>query len=130
MDYYNDTELQLEVRKSLIPDAGRGVFAGKYIPSGTIFGRYRGALRRIGEKGFKKNGPYAMKINHRVYIDAVDTPRCILAMMNDADGPSHSSKYENNCVFVGAGKKIQAQAIRDIYPGEELLVDYDNEYWV
>jgi hypothetical protein len=120
--YYNNTKYNLEIKKSLIPGAGLGVFALEKIPGKTHIGNYEGKKTR------KKTGIYYFELNDKLGIDAIDYPRCYLAMIND----SYKSDHKINCEFIIDEKKkrVEVHTIVDIDAGSELFVSYGDSYWI
>lgn len=122
----------IEIKKSSIPGAGKGVFATKLIPKGSVMGYYKGKLHTQDEYDHLNNKDYIFELKFRnqpnFYIDA------------------SSPKYSNWTRYVnGARKKSQKnmintdtyqqcfniyfEALRDIQPGEELIISYGHHYW-
>ena len=111
---------------------GKGVFASKLIPSGTKIIDYIGELISK-EEGTKRKDECLNKHKNDfskggVYIFDIDEE-------NDLDGDieSNYAKYINhscdpNCEFDGEGKEIWVNAIKDIKPEEELIVNYAFEF--
>jgi hypothetical protein len=58
----------IDVRKSSIPKANLGVFAKKYIPSGTIIGRFPGFVKLMEDA--LASSTYAMNWNHAKHLFA------------------------------------------------------------
>jgi SET domain-containing protein len=108
-EYYHNSSFNLNILKSLIENAGYGVFTQDKIPNNTFIDRY-------------------FAINDNIGIDAFLYPRCYMAMINDAKG----SIFSNNCDFKIDEKEliIEVWSIRDIKDGEELLINYGSEYWI
>lgn len=126
--YVNDTERDLTVKKSQISEAGLGVFTNVKITRGSIIGVYTGKI--INPSSKIKNRDYLLHVNKRILIDASQTPRCIMAMVNSFDG----SNFTQNCefVFVKRGKNpiVQVIATSDIESGSELFISYGDSYFV
>jgi SET domain-containing protein len=122
-EYYHNSSFNLNILKSLIENAGYGVFTQDKIPNNTFIDRYEGDI-----KYFVKTGEYYFAINDNIGIDAFLYPRCYMAMINDAKG----SIFSNNCDFKIDEKEliIEVWSIRDIKDGEELLINYGSEYWI
>lgn len=111
---------KFEVRNS--PIEGKGAFATERIRKGERIIEYTGELisddegdRRYSE-GKEANGPILLfKVGKNKVIDAGKNG-------NDAKYINHSC--DPNAESVGTGPHIYIQAIRTIYPGEELVYDY------
>ncbi len=121
---------QLYIKKSTIPNAGKGLFTKKPISKGTRIIEYTG--RRSKWKDVKdedgKNG-YIFYINRNHVIDALRTMRAFARYANDARGLVRIKGLLNNSDYVVDGLKAYIEAKRDIPAGGEILVDYGKDYW-
>ena len=121
--YYHNSKFCLEIKKSNIENAGFGVFSNTFIPADSFIDFYQGKIITKNCNG----SSYFFHIHDLKGIDAIEYPRCYMAMLNDA----HNSSFENNCEFrVTENEKVEVWSIVDIYPDEELLVDYGDEYFL
>ena len=120
--YYNNSKIELELKKSIIDCAGFGVFALEFIPCQTLIANYEGKKTRVN-----KTGEYYIEINHKIGIDAITYPRCYMAMINDV----HKTTNKINCKFlIDENKKIvEIWSIHNIDIGDELFISYGNDYW-
>mmetsp|Transcript_15543 Transcript_15543/g.49870 ORF Transcript_15543/g.49870 Transcript_15543/m.49870 type:complete len:224 (-) Transcript_15543:103-774(-) len=148
----------LEVRPSLIAGAGRGCFAATALPSGTVLGAYPGRLRSAAEYATKLRvvGPhvaeYCWRIGDVAALDPTDgegqlyeapgvpliegmpeslrtgamanwcTPTT-LALLNEP-GPGG----DVNVGVAVEGADVVFSAERDVRRGEELYLDYGQDY--
>jgi hypothetical protein len=121
----------LEVRPSLIPAAGRGLFLLQDIKEGEVVANYAG--RRITEKirsraGYDSSYVAASGAN---MIDALDqVTKGVLSDGGFLNDPFDPSKV--NCTFDDDDRDDEAivlRATRDILAGEELYVSYGGFYW-
>ena len=109
---------KLEVRPSLIPDAGRGVFTLDKVKKGALVER-----SDVIELGVV---PSFMSNYH--FHDPFDTNTSLIAL-----GTGSLYNHAGNRSNVGydvtneVNKKIEFRALRDIQPGEELFIDYGYE---
>lgn len=120
----------LFVKRSDIPNAGKGLFTKIYIPKGSRIVEYKGKIttwkKVLQSKNF--NG-YVFYLNRNHVIDAKYYLKAFCRYTNDAKGLFkikglvNNSKYvkDNGCVFI--------QAIKNIPAGAEILVSYEKEYW-
>jgi hypothetical protein len=122
-EYYHNSRYNLYIKKSLIEDAGYGLFTNDFIPNNTFIDYYEGEI-----KYFCKTGKYFIEINNDVGIDAFNFPRCYMAMINDSKG----SVFNNNTYFKinSTNLVIEVWSIKDIDKDEELFIDYGSEYWI
>lgn len=122
MSIYNNSPFKLSVHPSGIKMAGLGVFTKQIIPNDTVIGQYDGEIvegKRI------KNPDYTVYVSGKISINAIKTPRCIFAMINDA----HNSQFKNNCKFVRSGKKMFIMSTCVIDDNSELFIGYGHQYW-
>jgi SET domain-containing protein len=78
-------EKQLYVKRSTIPDSGKGLFTRKFIPKGTRIVEYKGKITKwkdvVDEDG--KNG-YIFYVNRNHVINALPTKKAFARYANDA----------------------------------------------
>jgi len=123
-------EKYLQVKRSKIPGAGKGLFTKQFIEKGTRIVEYKGRITTwknvLGSKHF--NG-YVYFINRNHVIDAMRRKTAIARYANDAKGHSKKQGVSNNSEFVVESKRVFIYAKRDILKGEEIFVSYGSEYW-
>jgi SET domain-containing protein len=123
-------EKQLFVKKSTIPNSGKGLFTKKLIPKGTRIAEYKGKISTWkdvkDEDG--KNG-YIFYVTRNHVINALPTKNMLARYANDARGLVKIKGLTNNCDYITEGKQAFIEAKRDIPAGTEILVDYGKEYW-
>jgi len=121
---------QLYIKKSGIPNAGKGLFTKKAIPKGTRIIEYTG--KRTTWKEVKdedgKNG-YIFYINRNNVIDALPTKKAYARYANDARGLVRIKGVLNNSDYIVDGLKAYIESKKDIPAGGEILVDYGKDYW-
>jgi len=127
-------DLGLRVRKSTVAGAGRGLFAARDLPAAHRV-PYTGddiALRQ-DENG----GPYVLQTRQGSGIDAARRNCGLGRWVND---PRHATDEQGrprqaNCEFTvhtprGGQQRVAAvRTLRPIVRGEELLVQYGEDYW-
>ena len=121
--YHNDLSHRCTIKKSLVPRAGLGVFANIAIPANRCIGYFSGRLKHADHV---QGTDYCICIDDRVR-DGFAFPRGYSAMVNDARGTSFS--YNLEFVRIEKKYKIALYTICDIKKGDELYVDYGDEYW-
>jgi hypothetical protein len=146
-NFFHESNFDIYLKTSQIPDSGLGVYTNEFIQKGKIIDEYVGNNIIVPNN----NTDYAFTVNERICIDALNYPRCYMAMINDA---SHITKkcdknnkkknddlvpkfyYDktgkiltNNCDFVISNNRVFVCAKRDIEPEEELFIYYGDEYW-
>jgi hypothetical protein len=121
----------LQVKPSVIPGAGRGLFASADISAKTVLGKYHG--RRITTL----RGVHALKDDQFVFTFTLPNQR---PLWIDGNVPSNYLRFVNGAksqadhqrVNVEAyqyGGVLRIRAMRPICAGEELILDYGAEYW-
>lgn len=123
-------EKQLYVKKSTIPNAGKGLFTKKFIPKGTLIVEYKG--RRSSWKEVEdedgKNG-YIFYINRNNVIDGQPYKSALARYANDARGLVKIKGLTNNCDYIVDGNRAYIESKKDIPAGSEIFVDYGKDYW-
>jgi len=123
-------EKQLVVKKSTLPNAGKGLFTKKIIPKGTRIVEYKGTVTPWKEVDHKEgsNG-YIYYINKNHVINAQPHKDYLARYANDARGLQKIKGVTNNAVYKTDGLKAYIDAMKDIPAGAEILVGYGKEYW-
>ncbi|MBX2965502.1 MAG: SET domain-containing protein [Cyclobacteriaceae bacterium] len=123
-------EKHLYVKKSTLPNAGKGLFTKVAIPKGTRIVEYKGKISTWKEvkDDDGKNG-YIFYVKRYHVIDAWKTPQHLARYANDAKGLSKVKGMRNNCDYITDGLKAYIESKRDIPKGAEVFVDYGPDYW-
>lgn len=120
-------EVKCRVAKSTIRGAGKGLFAAEDIRKGTRIGQYCGKRTRT----YPRNADYAFAIDNgrktEHYIDARKS-RCLLKYVNGARTRKQHRRV--NLEAYQYKKNIYYRSTRNIKKGEELILDYGDDYWV
>ncbi len=122
----------LEVKKSTIPNAGKGLFTKRDIKKGERFVEYLGEIitwKECDIRAEKDEGGYVFFISRNKCIDAFHTPNELARYANDAKGLTRVKGINNNCVYEIHQKRGWIKAVKDIKAGSEILVSYGAEYW-
>lgn len=123
-------EKHLYVKKSGIPNSGKGLFTKVDIPKGSLIVEYKGKISEWkdvkDEDG--KNG-YIFYVKRYHVIDALPTPQHLARYANDAKGLTRVKGVTNNCDYVTKGLKAYIESKKNITKGSEILVDYGPDYW-
>lgn len=123
-------EKHLFIKKSTLPNAGKGLFTKKEIAKGTRIVEYKGKLRKWKDvKHLDGYNGYLMYITRNAVIDAESVTKTFGRYANDARGFVKLPGRTNNCEYVSEGKKCYIEATRTIKKGEELFVGYGKEFW-
>src|SRR6186997_602097 len=123
-------EKQLFVKRSKLPNAGKGLFTKKFIPKGTRIVEYKGKVTKWSEVKDEdgKNG-YIFYINRNHVIDALPVKSALARYANDARGLVKIKGVLNNCDYISDGLKAYIESKKDIPAGSEIFVDYGKDYW-
>lgn len=123
-------EKQLMVKKSVIPDAGKGLFTKKPIPKGTRIIEYKGKAstwKDVDHNG--GNNGYIYYVSRNFVLDAQHDKTSLARYANDARGIGRVKGVANNSHYVTEGNRVFIEALKDIPAGGEILVSYGPEYW-
>ena len=123
-------EKHLYVKKSTLPNAGKGLFTKVGIPKGEKIVEYKGKITIWKEvkDDDGKNG-YIFYVNRNHVIDAMRTERHLARYANDARGLSRVNGLNNNCDYITKGLKAYIESKKNIQAGAEIFVDYGPDYW-
>ncbi len=124
--------MALIVKKSRLPNAGKGLFTTKPIKKGSKVIEYRGEVinwKEYERRVAKDEDGYLFHFNNNYCLDAFNTPQYKARYANDAEGLSKIPGLTNNSEYEVEGKKCFIIATKDIKAGEEIFVSYTEEYW-
>lgn len=124
--------MALIIKKSKLPNAGKGLFTTKIIRKDAKIIEYRGEI--IGYKEYRKRARkeqdhYLFYLRRELCIDALHTPQYKARYANDAAGITKVKGLKNNSEYMIFGDKCFIVASKDIKAGEEIFVDYTDSYW-
>jgi len=122
----------LLVKKSLIPNSGKGLYTKRDIKKGERFVEYLGEIiteKELEARADKNIYGYAFYISKKVCIDAYYRPEALARFANDAKGLGKIEGLKNNCCYDIWKKRGWIKAEKNIKAGEEIFVDYGKEYW-
>lgn len=120
----------VEIKQSLLPGAGKGLFAKEPIPRGSRIVEYKGRIttwKEVDDNDGNNGYIYYVKRNH--VIDASRHTGSLARYANDARGLSRVKGVTNNSEYVEDGLRVYIEAKKDIPAGAEILVEYGKEYW-
>jgi len=120
----------LEVKRSSIPGAGKGLFTKKEIAKGTHIVEYKGKVTTWKEADHRdgQNG-YIYYVKRTHVIDASNDPSALARYANDARGLQKVKGVQNNAEYIEEGVRTFIVAKKTIPAGSEILVGYGKEYW-
>ncbi|MFN5324319.1 MAG: SET domain-containing protein [Bacteroidota bacterium] len=124
----------LIVKKSSLPNSGKGLFTTHDIKKGQIVCEYEGELITWAEATRRndidvKKGGYFYFINDKKVIDAFAAKNTFGRFANDAAGLSRVKGFRNNSVYLEKGSRVFIKATRNIPAGSEIFVSYGRAYW-
>jgi SET domain-containing protein len=122
----------LVVKKSSLPDAGKGLFTKRDIKKGERFIEYLGEVvteAELDRRAEKDIFGYAFYISKKKCIDAFYTPNELARYANDARGLNKIKGVNNNACYVVYRNSGWIKAEKNIKAGEEIFVSYGAEYW-
>ena len=123
-------EKSLFVRKSDIPNAGKGLFTRTEITRGTRIVEYKG--RKVLWRNVKDadgHNTYLMRVNRTHAIDALPALNTLGRYANDAKGLSKIKGLTNNSLYLQKGNRVFIEATKNIPAGSEILVGYGKDFW-
>lgn len=120
----------LQIKRSELPGAGKGLFTKKQIKKGTRISEYKGRITTWKNMDHKNGGnPYLFYVNKDHVIDAWRFKKAKARYANDAKGLNRKRGITNNAKYVHHGTRVFLVANKNIDPGAEILVDYGKDYW-
>lgn len=119
----------LYVKKSTIPNAGKGLFTKVDIPKDTRIVEYKGRRTTWKEVKDDLKNAYIYTINNNNVIDAEKTLSALARYANDAKGFVRIKGMNNNCVYVNEKGRAYIESVKNIPAGSEIFVDYTQDYW-
>ena len=122
---------RLMVRKSTIPKAGKGLFARKDIPKGTKLGYYAGVYLTEEQYNKLRNQDYVWYVKENLYVDAYPCKKALLRFINSFQSSKQRRKMKKqfNVEPYTYGGKLWYRTIKNVKAGEELFIDYGDDYW-
>ncbi|MEI9942888.1 MAG: SET domain-containing protein [Chitinophagaceae bacterium] len=120
----------LVVKKSKLPNAGKGLFTKKFIAKGTKIIEYKGRISTWKEvEHHKGENMYIFYVKRTHVINAEPFKKALARYANDAKGLQKVKGLSNNAEYYIKGLQVFIKAIKDIPAGSEIFVDYGKEYW-
>src|SRR5882757_7248199 len=99
-------EKYLQVKKSRLPMAGKGLFTRKPIPKGTRIVEYQGRITTWKEVDGDTENPYIFYVKRSHVIDARPYKSAKARFANDARGIKKIKGITNNAVYVEDGVRV------------------------
>ena len=126
--------MNLEIKKSKIPKAGKGLFAKVVFKRGEPILEYTGeqitwAQCKKRNEALDGVGAYYFYVSERKCIDALYCLDSMARYANDAAGFVRIPGIRNNSRFEIIKGKPFIVASKTINPGDEIFVAYGKSYW-
>ncbi|MBL7846850.1 MAG: SET domain-containing protein [Cyclobacteriaceae bacterium] len=120
----------LVIKRSLLPNAGKGLFTRVDIKKGDRIVEYAGRRRKWKDvKHLDGYNGYLMRLNRTTAIDAKPLNSGKGRYANDAMGLARVPGLRNNAEYLIYGNRVFIEATRNIRKGEEIFVSYGKEFW-
>jgi hypothetical protein len=119
----------LYVKKSNLPNGGKGLFTKVDIPKGARITEYKGKFTTWAEVEPLFDNGYYFHIDDETVINAMDDLKSFGRYANDAKGLSKVKGLTNNSEYSIEGKRVFIDAVKKISAGEEILAPYGTDYW-
>ncbi|HMK04768.1 MAG TPA: SET domain-containing protein [Ferruginibacter sp.] len=120
----------LVIKRSSIPNAGKGLFTKVFIPKGQVITEYKGKIT-TWEDADHDDGKnlYIYYVNKHYVIDAKNRKSALARYANDGNGFKKTRGNSNNSTYIIENNRVFIKAIKNIQPGSEILVSYGRTYW-
>src|SRR3954465_3855389 len=115
----------LIVKRSTLPEAGKGLFTRIAIPKNSLIVEYKGKISTWKDVSHDEgtNG-YIFYIDRNHVLDARPFKKALARYANDAKGLHRLKGVANNSTYEIVGKKVYIKALKEIPAGGEIFVDY------
>jgi SET domain-containing protein len=119
----------LYVKRSILPNAGYGLFTTIPIEKGRFIIEYIGEVTTWEAIKGDWSNHYIYFVNEEHVINAKAFPDALARYVNDARGLTRVRGVPNNSVFVNLEGKVYIKATKNIPAETEILVSYGKNYW-
>jgi hypothetical protein len=114
-----------QIRRSLVPDAGLGLFALRRFETNDLLCEYSGDLMTFWQQQRTPDWTYVAAAGPDRFVDAGPYPFVKARYINH-----HFEPDRINAQYVDApDHRVFVHATRPILPGEEIYADYGPRYW-
>lgn len=121
----------LYLKKSQIPNAGKGLFTAIDINKGEIISVFKGEIlteRQIEIRVKNNKDRYFIQMLDGTIMDSMNV-KCFAKYANDAKGSLDSALKNNSRIAVSDNDEVCIIATRNIKAGEEIFCGYGKGYW-
>jgi uncharacterized protein len=122
-------EKDLIIKRSSLPNSGKGLFTKTFIPKKTRIVEYQGKVCKWSDVEDNFDNGYIYYVNKNHVIDAGECKDFLARYANDAFGLSKVKGTRNNSRYSTKGLQVYIESIEDIPAGSEIFVSYGKEYW-
>jgi SET domain-containing protein len=120
----------LQVKTSILPGCGKGLFTKIFIPKGIIITEHTGKITSFKDADHDEgNNPYLFYVSRDHVIDGRGQHGSIARFINDASGYKRIAGLTNNSKYIIIGKRVFISAIKEIMPNDEIFIGYGKGYW-
>lgn len=116
----------LEVKTSLLPNAGLGLFALRDFSAGEVVCVYSGTVYSLKESQQLIDKDYVVFVSLNIHVDARNHPAVRARYANHNFDPT---KVNGKLHRQPALRRALIVATHDISKGEEIYIDYGKAYW-
>eukprot|EP01029_Cantina_marsupialis_P005726 TRINITY_DN16237_c0_g1_i1.p1 TRINITY_DN16237_c0_g1~~TRINITY_DN16237_c0_g1_i1.p1 ORF type:complete len:563 (-),score=128.44 TRINITY_DN16237_c0_g1_i1:448-2136(-) len=116
----------LEVKTSIIPEAGKGLFASTELLNKKVICVYSGTIYDTKTALKLDDKTYLMRLGPETYVDAREDESVFARFIND---PRNSLLHNAEFKKKPESGIAEVIATRDIRKGEEIFVNYGKWYW-
>lgn len=113
-----------DIKESLQEGVGKGLFAKTLIKKGTFILEYTG-VPLPAEEADDHPGRYLFEVNDKITLNG-DTPDNTAKYINHSCDPNVEAEIDEES---DGSEHVNIYAVRAIKPGEELFIDYGEEYF-
>ena len=117
-------DTDFDIKESLQEGVGKGLFARADIKKGTFILEYTG-IPMTTKEAEEHPSRYLFEVNDEVTLDG-DTVENTAKYINHSCDPSVEAEIDTD---PDGSEHINIYAVRTIKKGEELYIDYDEEYF-
>ena len=122
----------LEIKTSLIPGAGNGLFTKVKIKNGTIIGVFEGEIIPVDESDNRpESDGWFVELENDLYLDCYPI-HSEAKYANDVDGIVKIKDVFNNseiCCYDDDSTRVYLISNMDIEKGSEIYCSYGEQYW-
>jgi hypothetical protein len=125
----------LRIKKSGIPNSGKGLFTTKRILKNKNIAKYTGDIKTLEDYNLIPGGTYGLEITRGRVLDASSTQSGIARYANDCREQARKMKKCKgiNSRFVvsnrGGHTTVWLRSTKNIAVDDEIYVSYGRKYW-